>query len=360
MANGRIVRRTNYGGLGRYSRPSGTSGAWKIGTYVARKYGPSLASSAASAAGRAASAAVNAVKSAFTPKTRARYGSRPYVKRAKNLKQAAKKIQKLETRVAESETTLDYRSRAVTTVTKGSNTRNYESAHYYGANTLAAVMGALPVYDAATNTFTDRSFSVATNSKTVLIPKIENTLEMKNNYDVPIKVCVYIIVPKTDTSTDPAVTMSAGLADVGITAAQSTLWKIRDAPKFNSAWTIKRSVCRILKPGGTMVVNNSVYNVKWDPTSNDTLTFQRKFKNFAFMCTFEACVNEIAHDTTNGNVGYIKGAVDRVFTQRFICKYDGGVHATRVKISDGLATLLDASSLTGMPTIPINQVYKST
>ena len=68
---------------------------------------------------------------------------------------------------------------------------------------------------ATPGTFTFADFTSGTQQKEVEFASTRTYLSVRNNYNVPVKVWIYLCVPRVDTSTAPDDVMEAGLVDEG-------------------------------------------------------------------------------------------------------------------------------------------------
>lgn len=178
------------------------------------------------------------------------------------------------------------------------------------------------------------------------IKNVHSILELRNNYQVPCKVKVYLAKPKSDTSIAPVTYYNNAIADQLIGGAGTITTNgiyPTDLRPFMAQWSVKCLKDVVLDAGATTVVSYSTGAFNYDPSLYDShaLDYQTKFKSFVFMVRVEGV---IGHDTSVATEQTtLACGVDTSTQLRAEIIYDAGV------ILDDLylANLRDASFTNG-------------
>lgn len=302
----------------------------------------------------------NKYKSATRPKAHLRPIK---VRRARTVKQVKKKLQRLETRVREGETTYEYRYMGARALGKGNKTVARESTVGNLLGNLTPILTALPFYNESTGDFDPKNVISGTDSKRVTIDKVTTTVESKNNFQVPCKLKVYLVTPKRNTNTTPVQDLDSGIASVVTDPATmlpaDALIQFSDSPIFKQNWTVKKIKDVTLQPGQTCTVSKTVTDITYNPIAVGTEAAQRQLKSFYFMFVLDNSPDLIGHNSAGTARGYMQCALDQIVKQTTICKYDGGVNAHRLYINNTTGDI-GAGGLTGVRPVSDNQAYTHT
>lgn len=284
-------------------------------------------------------------------------------KKPKNLKEVGRRFCKIEKRLREGETTYDHRYRGVTLIDKPLNENETDVQVYFGKTSIDNVVDQLEYWDAATNTWTPRNLTGSTTQKMITIDYVKTTVWLKNNYQVPTMVEVDICYAKKSTNNFPNTDYDAGIAKVVTDPAtmlgHHQLIKLADSPNFKAFWSIKKKVKKLLMPGQTLVVSQVEKNIPYEPATITTDVFQKKLRGHVFVIRQNPHPQLVAHSAAGTLVGIARSAVDVVFTQRVLVKYDGGINATRLHVVD-TSQAIGSSALTGIRPISDNQAMTHT
>lgn len=123
--------------------------------------------------------------------------------------------------------------------------------------TIEASIDNLPVFNPALpDTYTFVDFTSGTQQKEVRLRTFTKLL-IKNNYNAPVKVTIYLCYPKADTSISTTGAMTNGLTDVGSGLGITTSMIFpKHSPQFNDLWRIKKTESKVLEGGSVMTMNN--------------------------------------------------------------------------------------------------------
>lgn len=280
------------------------------------------------------------------------------VRPAKNVAQLKRKVQKLERRSKEGETTLDYRTRSPVTWVKPVNQNFMDVTHFWGLSSVNDVMTRLQYYDEASQTFVTRSQTGTNDQKSIYVDYVETKCSIKNSYQVPLKIEIYVASTKTDTNTFPNTFYDQGVADIVIDPVtmlpSNQLIKLSDAKKLNRYYKITKKVTKVLMPGQSVVSSHKIKGFMYDPTTVNANVFQTQLKGHCWILRAVPSTQGIGHNTAGSAVGIISGQVDVIYDTHVIVKYDGGINARRLYVNDQSGAIGD-SALTGVQYISDNQ-----
>jgi hypothetical protein len=271
----------------------------------------------------------------------------------KQVSKLAGKVGRIEKSLDRATTTYDYRVAIADLLIKPVN-QNFSSmnAYYFGKTSITNVMGVLEYWDDATQAFVARNTTGTADSHDIYIKEATSVVDAKNNYQVPVNLVAYVFWPKTDTSTFPNTTYDAGVADIVTNAAMlpnNDLIRIEDIKKLKAAWTMKKLYEGIIAPGETVQVGQTVNDIDFNPTTATADTFQRKLKSHVIVLRLHGCPQGIAHNTVGTFIGQAQSGLDVNFSQRIVVKYDGGMAATRLNVTDSRQAIGTTALMTANP-----------
>lgn len=238
------------------------------------------------------------------------------------------------------------------------NEANYTSPCENSTSTYEQAVTNLRYYDPSVpTTLVTANAASGTYSRVIHFKSVTTKMLIKNNFQVPCNVRLYIITPKDDTSQSPINCFDAGGADqiVG-TYSRNTLNQFpTDFDIFNRLWKVEKVLKRELKAGQEMSFSKTVNDVDYDPSIVDThsLTYQRKYKTFAFLIRIEGC---IGHDSAvAGQVGLAQAGVDIKTDTTFKITYDAGCNLNDFSYANDYDTFTNGA-VQSQPTVD-NQAY---
>lgn len=273
----------------------------------------------------------------------------------KSLKQQVKAIQReLKTNTAQLIYKKSMSAREVTT------TRN-QTCNYYEGFSMAqyeTVLAELRFFNpSAPATLIQGSGASGTYDRSYHFSNIYAKLTAVNNYQVPVKVKLYVVSPREDTSIAPHTAFTNGLTDVGAPTSTSPLLDLSDSPEFLKLWKIESNIKKVLMPGDTCTITHSVKDVMYDPAIYDShaLSFQGKFKNFVFVVRV---VGVLSHDTTiTTEQGLGPAGVDVIQTVKSVVDYDAGIDLKYIVLNDTTASAFTNAAVVSSKPVSDNISY---
>ncbi len=276
-------------------------------------------------------------------------------KKVKRLSRAVKKVKDL----AEQGTgELLYRERFTYQLQLiATNEANYNSFNLCAIQAIERSLGAVKFYDpAAPATLVTTNVNTGTFQREYLF---HNSYQMviRNNFVVPVKLRMYIVVPKTQTSLTPEAAITAGYNDKGTGLLSSALMYFSDSDIFTQTWRIVKSKICILQGGSQ--INWSYHHpvFKYDPTVEDTFNenFYPQYGGASLLARIEGV---IGHDNVTPTlVGSMAVAIDVQTTSVFRILYDAGVNLKNIVVNDSSATIAyNGATITQKPQA-INQIF---
>lgn len=159
-----------------------------------------------------------------------------------------------------------------------------------------------------------------------------------NNYQIPVKVKLYCVSPREDTSITPITAFTNGLTDVGAPASTSPFVDVTDSPQFTKLWKIEKTVKKVLQPGQVLKASHSEKDIMYNPAIYDShsLDYQKKYKCHYWFCRLTGV---LAHDTAvTTEIGTAPCGVDFQIQNKFVVEYDAGVDLKFIVIADTSST----------------------
>jgi len=222
---------------------------------------------------------------------------------------------------------------------------------------LETVLSHLQYYDpAAPSTLVTASALTGTYKKRFLVQSISHKVIIRNNYQVPIRLKLYIAVPKKDHSQDIASAFTTGIADIGSLTATSPLVYPTDSNQLTNLYKFVKSVSIVLAPGKERVMYHKTSPFEYDPSFVDTHsdTYQARYGASTFAIRVEGV---LGHDTSADQQTTMLGGVDVELNSTYKIKYPAGAKIEYIYLSNNAdATFTNGGVCTNMP-ISDNQAY---
>lgn len=278
-------------------------------------------------------------------KYRRRYGAskKPFPKKVKS------QIRELK-RLAESDMgILTYRSRAVGRVIATAGVQAVSATAGSATSIIETALGQLRYYNpSAPSSLTTADGASGTYQKEFLIDTTYSSLIIRNNYQVPCKVSVYVCVPKEDTSIAPQTAWSNGLTDESNSANTVVNIYPSDSSQFNDLWKIKKSIRKELQAGSELNVSDSHKSFQYDPSLYDShpTEYSRKCGSVAYMIVIQGVV---CHDTALDEQTTIGCGVDWMLDRTLKIKYSAGADIRYTYINNSLDTLTNSGVVSSKP-----------
>lgn len=330
-------------GIQRYRRPT----AYGLAMGLARQYGPSLYR-------YGKSRFINWYNKPTTTRTR-QLAKRQYPKKStfRRKKGVSKAVAELQRKVANNEGHLIYKNRqSDRNVSTAINQCNYINVSAFDRTLIETVIANLRYFNPALpGTFTTVDFTSGTQYKSVQI-KAYSKISLRNNYQVPVKICLYLVKPRKDTSIASKTAVENGLDDIGLTNGElNPLVYPSDSPHFNDLWQIVSRKQLVLQPGQQCKMNNSA--VPWfsyDPSYSDShsLTYQSKWFAHQYLIRVEGV---IGHDSAVATeYGVLQAGVDSVQDTIVQVRYPAGADIKYMITADD-----SAAAFTNGPQVTVLQ-----
>lgn len=196
-------------------------------------------------------------------------------------------------------------------------------------------------------------------SKSYRFNYVKQKFTVRNNYVVPCKTTVYIVVPKSDNSRSPYTCLQDGLNDIGSPPITFPLIKLTDSPVFSKLWKIVKTKTKVLQAGQEFTVHYKTKSFVYDPSYQDShsSSYQPKCKSFLTVIRTEGV---LGHDTTTAEYAQLNADVDfeQLITWDF--NYDAGADIRQIKVVDVGATAFTVGGITSNKPIADNQAWSST
>lgn len=191
---------------------------------------------------------------------------------------------------------------------------------------------------------------------------IYSKLELRNNYQVPCRVKVYLCRPKSDTNIVPMTYYTNGIADQVISAGadqQTAGLYLTDINTFNQQYSV---VCKkdvILDAGAMCFATHNTGRFKYDPSLTDSHTsgYQTKYKACLWIIRVEGI---LGHDSASAqDFNTLLGSVDYQFIHIAKIEYDAGVGLNDIYIQDNRNSFTSGSGLVSSKPVADNIGYST-
>jgi len=175
-------------------------------------------------------------------------------------------------------------------------------------------------------------------------------VEIKNNYNYAVKMCIYYVQPKTKTLLDPTADVASGLIDLSITNPLTKIaWYPRHSAHFNKGWNVSKTAYITLLPGEETTlwekIGWRVYNKDYVDSNPDPYN---RFWNKNIVIRIQGQIN---HDVEKVGVGYSPTQLDIIQTKMY--KYCHIGNAQHKRYTDEVT--LDVAPLVGGVPRDVNQ-----
>lgn len=165
-------------------------------------------------------------------------------------------------------------------------------------------------------------------SRTFTFLNFSAKLVIRNNYNTPFFITLYVVTPKSDLTFDPVQHVQEGLdiqmavpADVDAVTSYPT-----DSDVFNTYWKIRKTVKRYLTPGKETAITYNTGRFEFNPEVADIRsleTYMVKYKSAVFMWKVQTSP---AHDSVvPDTVGLAPAKFDATLYFTSKVQYDAGV-----------------------------------
>lgn len=263
-----------------------------------------------------------------------------------NFKKLKSDIHEISKKVESGMATLIHRIRNYAAVTVAANAGNHQAWALSDLTTIEDALGQLRYYDpTAPSTLVTADATTGSYQKEVLCTKQSMVVRIRANYQVPIRLAIYVCHIKNDTSILPSTAMSQGAADESNLTATSPLLYPSDIDKLKDLWSVKMYKKCILQPGMEIsipFVSNKSF--QYDPSLHDEHNQQYQKRNNS-MAIFVRAWGLLAHDTSADQQGFQDVKYDYDITRTYEFRYDGGADIKYVYGVDNVDTFTNGAQV---------------
>lgn len=277
--------------------------------------------------------------------------------RAPTMKNLSKKVKNMQCLLNASEGELVYRSRSTGALIAGVKAQNALALGAFSGPYYETVLGQLRYYDpTAPSALVTADGTSGTYAKSFCFTSNYAKLALRNNYQVPVKVCVYYCQVKADTAIDPLTAWSNGVADNSNVSYTSVLSYPTDSDQFNSVWTLQKTDKKQLEPGETLECIHVVPLFDYNPAVADSQTegYRREDKGFAFLISVQGITG---HDTALAQYTSLSCGIDYTLDRTTKVKYDAGGNVKYIYATDGSTAAFTNSGVVSMKPLADNLGY---
>jgi len=255
-----------------------------------------------------------------------------------------KQMKTLQRRVNSLLGTLIYKQRLTGRSTCAVNAINYDQRSVNTITELQAVLTSIPIYDPSNpGTYIEVNYNSGDNQRTIEFISTVSSMVYKNNYHVPVKLRVYLCVPREDTLHDPLSTVTDGLGDIGTGLDETTpMLSPFDSELFKRLYRVLWVKKFSLDSGKSATCSHKFGTFTYDPeyVSTHSSTFQTALGCHTYLVRLEG---SIGHDGTPFPVGFSAAGVDWANYRVWTLKYNAGADIKVIKVNDDTETVTNPS-----------------
>lgn len=222
------------------------------------------------------------------------------------------------------------------------NQCNYDAHDVCTGTLIEAYMANLRYYDpAAPGTLVTASGATGTYQREIYFKNVHSVVEIRNNYQIPCKLKIYLCRPKGDTNIGPYTYYNNSIADqlIGGAGNQTTIGVYpTDLNAFNQQWSCKCVKDVYLDAGASVRASHSTGPFRYDPSLFDShsLDYQSKFKSFVWFYRLEGA---FGHDSGGADQQTTLSAQIDIFCDtRVEIIYDAGIVLDDLYVSNARAS----------------------
>lgn len=198
----------------------------------------------------------------------------------------------------------------------------------FSSNAIETFSANLRFYDpAAPATLVTADPNTGTYARDINFKNVYVKLLMRNNYQVPARVKVYLCKVKNDTNDAILTTYTNAITDQVINASvdeTDALIHLTDIERVKENWNIDCVVDKVLEPGQEATASHSTGSFAYDPSHLDQNSdiYQKRFKSFIFVVRVEGV---LGHDTTVATEqSLLLAGVDTMLSYKSVIEYNSG------------------------------------
>ncbi len=204
------------------------------------------------------------------------------------------------------------------------------------------------------STLTTASGVAGNYQRNTLFTSVTQKIQYKNNYQSDCKIKVYLCMVKDDTSINPEVAWTNGIAGAtNETSNDAINMYPTDINQVVDLWKLKVVLDTTLSPGQSGIVSHTEKNIQYDisTTDNHALEYQTEYKGFGFLTVIQGGIGH-----SNNETCFMKCGLDMFNTQIYKVKYDAGVNITFVVNNHDFGSPTDPETQSNCPAND-NQAY---
>lgn len=282
-----------------------------------------------------------------------KFASKTVPRQVRGLKNQVRELR----RVAESDMgTLIFRDREASSILASVNEQEASSLVGSSTTLLEEVLAQLRYYNpSAPSSLVTADGATGTYQKEFHFKRNYSRLLLRNNYQVPVKVTIYICSPKGETTISPLTAWTNGLTDISNATYNSTLSYPTDSQQFNDLYKVVKVKRSLLHPGNEYSCSHSTKSFSYDPSLVDShgLSYHRAFKSFLFLTVVQGV---IGHDTSLSEYGVLASGVDVMLDRTYEVQYAAGADIKYVYVTGNLSAFTNGGVVSNKP-VSDNQGY---
>lgn len=264
-------------------------------------------------------------------------GDRGPYKRRGTLKQTNKDIRNIKKLMNKDMARHTFRRRDIAEV--GPASEGLVSHDSFTANNqplLEAAMVGFRYFDPATpGTLVTAASGTGTYQRDVHVKSLYTKILIRNNYQVPCTVTLYLCTNKSDTDITVNATLTNGMTDQNNPTINSPLIHLTDSDQFNDLYAVKKYKKVHLDVGKEFSLGYGKKDFWYDPSLNDShgLNFQARWG----ACQWHVKVEGVlGHDSGAAvqEVNTLRAGVDLMIDTKYVFEYDAGVNLNDFSIDN--------------------------
>jgi len=220
-----------------------------------------------------------------------------------------------------------------------------------------SAMNALRYYNPAVpGTLTTADASSGTYERKIHFKSVYTKLRVRNNYQIPCRVRIYLGTPKVDTAISPVSNFTGGLADQAPGVATNTpLMYPTDVVQVTANWNLTVKKDMFLLPGREFTVAHSSKPFTYDPAVVDahSLAYQKKYQSHIWVVRLEGC---LAH-SNSGQYTTDQARVDLLVDRKIVINYDAGTALDDYTVDNQSDTAMTGGGFVSGCPVSDNQQY---
>lgn len=268
----------------------------------------------------------------------------------RRLRRVSRKVNRL-AKIA-TESTCVYKNRAFERIVSANNFVNTHSEVLFDWFYYNATLAAVPYFDPATNSITNRDVRDATLSKNFYFKSFAEYI-VKNQSNFPVTCRLYVVSPKQDTNINPVTMVNDGLLERsgGAISTVTPMYYPTESQEFTRTWRIRKKKKVYLRAGDMIKISTSTRMFKFNPADGHTTAFQKKLEARCVLVRFEGPMVHECSDPqpANPNLGVGQASLYTMIRRQTKLFYDGGAKFKQLR-------MIDAAQVVPNPTATLPEV----